>query len=90
MMLLDVIGCDHLSHNKISISKLTAKGHVVLFDSCGGYVIKYPNTRYLEDLKSTAFLQATEENGLYTLNLNHLEVNHVNLTARSRMDWHRS
>ena len=36
----DVIGCDHLSHNIISISKLTAKGHVVLFDSSGGYVIK--------------------------------------------------
>jgi len=87
----DVVGCDHLNHNIISISKLVARGHVVLFDNSGGYVIEDTKVGQLDHLKSTAFLQATEVNGLYNLNLYQSEVNYTrSLNANtSKMTWHR-
>jgi hypothetical protein len=85
-----VVACDQLNHNLISISQLAARGHVVIFDKSGGYVIEDSNIKMLNDLKSRAFLQAKEENGLYNLRLNQSKVNHTrSSTAATRMIWHR-
>jgi hypothetical protein len=57
----DVVACENLTHNIISISQLAAKGHTVLFDESGGYVIREANAHVLQGLKKTAFIKALKE-----------------------------
>jgi hypothetical protein len=85
----DVVACEHLTHNIISISQLAAKGHTVLFDESGGYVIREANAHVLQGLKKTAFIKAIKEDGLYITKINHVEANQIKINNVSRMTWHR-